>query len=314
LKSREEKSLKSISRLFSRLISLVSVCVFLISSLAGVLAPRAFAQNFEEDSEAPERRAPLGNWRDAFEGEFPGRNRGLDYRMSVGGRTVSAGGAFYAEMGWSEPVWGEWEEPDQFFYGYVRPSIRGIAAYTVNSIDARVSIFPISFLGISVGRSWTQRSSRTVMDVDCSQVTCEGLLEGNFAIVDFTFGAGGVFLVSQLDVSDYLPSRNDRPFFEDGGSLLGAAKGDLILSHSHVIGLSLGDGWFRNQFIGVGFSRYEARDQGTFSERANLVGGHTSGAVKWLYAVGSYRSDLRDRSPFAGLVVEWVGRNGLRPN
>jgi hypothetical protein len=312
LKAQEDQSLKSISHLFSS----VSVRVFLISfsALVLVFAPGAMAQNFEEDGDAPERRAPLGNWRDAFEGEFPGRSRGLDYRMSVGGRTVPAGGALYGEVGWSEPVWGEWEDPQQFFYGYVRPSIRGIAAYTVNSVDARVSVFPISFLGISIGRSWTQRGPRTVMDVDCSQVTCEGLLEGNFAVVDFTFGAGGLFFVSQLDVSDYLPSRGDRPFYEDGGALLGAAKGDLIVSHSHVAGLSLGDGWFRNQFVGVGFSRYEARDRGTFSERMNLVGGHTTGAVKWLYAVGSYRSDLRDSSPFAGVVVEWVGRNGLRLN
>jgi hypothetical protein len=250
----------------------------------------------------------------AQRGDFPARNMGFDYRASVGSRSVPAGGAMYAEAGWSQPLWGDWEESDEFLYGYIRPSLRGIAAFTVNSIDARVSVFPISFLGLTVGQSLTARASRKVMDVNCQQVSCSGLIDGSFAIVDLSLGAGGVFLVSQLDISSYRPERSGQLFYEDGGALLAAAEGDVVVYQSHVVGLSLGNRWLKNQFIGLGFSRSEAQKQGSSSERFNVTAGHTTGSVKWLYALGSYRSDLRGSSPFAGLVVEWVGRNGLRLN
>jgi hypothetical protein len=242
------------------------------------------------------------------------KNSGLDYFAGFGIRSMPFGAAGYAEAGSNHLLYGDYANPEEVFYGYLRPGVRLTSAISINAADAFISVYPVSFLGFTFGSAITHRSKDQSGNADCSLYQCDGDLRTMYGAVDLTLGAKGYFVVTHLVWTDFWPSGDGEDFYEDGAVLIGRRGYDRTFEQTYTAGKKIPNARLEDFFIGFGGRRTEAHGTGSFSERISLVGGHRQGAWRWTYAAGVHRSSLQALAPAFGVAVEWIGREGLALN
>jgi hypothetical protein len=112
--------------------------------------------------------------------------------LAVGGtiRSYALSGVVEAEGGYGVLLWGDPASP---FYGYLRPRLYGSSAYTYNSLDTAVEVFPISFLGMRAGGEASQNDQK-YSAYDCNTFRCLGRFYRAYFEAEFSAGAGPVFV------------------------------------------------------------------------------------------------------------------------
>jgi hypothetical protein len=243
------------------------------------------------------------------------RNDGIDYRFGFGFRSVPIGAAAYGEAGFNKPVWGEWQKPEAYNYGFLRPVVRWTSSLTINTFDLALEFHPISFLTFSGGRSFDYRSSNTFTSVDCSRLQCDGLLRSDFGSAAVLLGGGRYFISSEITWSDVTPSNNLQSFYEEGYAVIGLKGHDRLFSQAHTIGVKLRELPLSNLIAGINVRRTEAQLFGGFSQRASFIAAHDVGDFRISYAVGLYQSAILPATAFTlGFQIDWFGLRGLKLN
>lgn len=235
------------------------------------------------------------------------RNLGWDYGFAGAFRHFPLAGSVSAEAGYNLHLWGEWQKADDVTYGYLRPSARAVIAGVVNAAEARLTLRPVSFVGLAVGRIQTSRRRQNSPGANCDIHECTGALATNFTQADLALAKGNVFLLGQTQWKRITSLRDELPFYEDLDALIGAKGEDDFLVHNHTIGYRTGARTQGERIIGLNYRRADTRLAQTFSERAGVVFGHRYGDYRVLYVLAQYRSDLVTTGPSFAVQVDWTG-------
>lgn len=122
-----------------------------------------------------------------------------DLSYGVLARTYPLSGAVFAKTGLGQEIWRQRTDSDldQVLYGYFRPSLQVSSSGPFNSLSAEVDLFPISFFGVSVGKSIYSRGMNISFE-DCYQVQCQGTLEARHVSWKLALGYERFFSIFSL--------------------------------------------------------------------------------------------------------------------
>lgn len=246
--------------------------------------------------------------------EASAREVGPDWKAAVAGRTRPLGAAVFAEGGYNISLWGDVKGEGNFWYGYLRPSLSVAASSVVGEGEAELQLYPVSFFGLFLGRSYAVRSESRSRYADCWNVICGGRLRGDYGGLHFIAGVGSIFWRSRAESRDLRPSEDSRDFYEDKVALVLNRGYDRVITHSHTLGYrfpSGGDSGAGGSVVGIAFSRTDIVLRDGFSEQTSLIFAHPWNEVRWAYSVGVYRSSALDAGLSVGISVVWRGRPGL---
>lgn len=84
-------------------------------------------------------------------------------------------GGFNVEMGHSFPLWGNPGKSNTMF-GIIRPSLILDSSIVVSSYDANVTVYPISFIGLGIGKKEMKSEYDEFTYYDCDTIRCKGSL------------------------------------------------------------------------------------------------------------------------------------------
>lgn len=238
------------------------------------------------------------------------RAEGVDYWLGGAARLLPLGAGFLAQTGYGLLLWGAQEGSlgsrnvaRAPWYGYVRPRFQLTASGFVNKGEAALEVFPVSFLGVTVGHTEAWRGTNT-HTLDCQLVECRGWLRANSIRVWGALAAGPVFVQGAARYAGLTLSRTGRPFSEELSALAGNAAGDHLVNLEAAAGYRLEPdralGWvvLRDRMTGSG----SANVMQAFFYRFSIENSWTVTA-----GAGTYRSTTQPTGLAAFVLARWTG-------
>jgi len=217
-----------------------------------------------------------------------------DASLDVGLRAYPSGAALGFEGGRSQVLWGDSAANSEgdYQYGYFRLGGRVQTSIVVNGVEAKLSLFPISFVGLELSAGLSHRNLEQIGAIDCESVDCKGTLRRTrlslplYLGVDRVFGRvrGSFQWVEKLDSQQTLAG-------DEKLVLPIVAAGDEVLSGDLLFGYSFNDSQKLMAFIEANKTRQ--------SEASSLVWGligelgiKTQPEQKFYLGLGLYDSSL----------------------
>ncbi len=227
----------------------------------------------------------------------------LSTSLQARGRPVglSAG----AQVGGNQLLWGE-KEPGshdgQFLYGYLRPSLRGHTSGVVNGYDARLELFPISFVSLSVGQHRTLRLAE-FHAIDCVSLECGGSLARNYARAGVLLAQGPIFAGGSIRREHQIPTRTGHGFYDEISALSGSDGGDYRTVRDAMAGYR----WGEARSLGVlylteAFQNSESQS----TTQALFYAGKLAGSMRGMVGLGRYESNLLGVGGTVLFQSQWV--------
>lgn len=257
-------------------------------------APFSFAQDSAEPSAS------------AQNSESSGRNVGWDYNFSAAARTYPITASASAEGGYSQPLWGQWQNKSDVMYGYIRPSVKLSSAVIVNAAEAKLTIKPVSFLGFHAGKMMLSRSRDRAPGANCLEQECRGVLSIDFVQADLVLAAGPAVYLGTFETKDFKSLRDELDFYDDISAIVGRKGGDRIQTVGHTLGYRVPNDDL-DRLIGLNFRRSDAELTRAFSERVGVVFAHKYQDYRILYLAGTYRSTTQKTDPTLAIQIDWLG-------
>lgn len=222
----------------------------------------------------------------------------MDLHYGAQGRSYPGlGGEFYLETGYNQLLWGSdpGGEKKQPWYGLIRPSIRLSTSAVVNQAEAKIEVFPISFIGMAAGR----RSLKSDYDFNfynCDEVHCRGTMERNFVQGKMAIGFFGIIMMGQITTEQIEHSEDDKPFAEFKKGMIGAPGFDISTEQVALLGYKMQSG----SMIGVlsNFTRFEHSEQ-TFQMNLGIYQ-FKSESSQYTIGLGTFEST---HIPLGGIAV-----------
>lgn len=215
---------------------------------------------------------------------------GLDYSYGGMARSFPGGLAAFGRAGYGLLLWGE-KTPGSVFYGYLRPELRLQSSILVDMPEASLSIYPVSFAGIRIGRAESFRFT-DFPAIDCVVAECRGRVSANFLKTQVALGYADFFVVHHLHYRSLAASRPERPIGDEQSSFIGKPGQDSVLFQTLAIGMKLGD------YPTAGLLLETGRMLGTGAESDHeSVFFRLAKKESWTYVVGAglYRSTTHER-------------------
>ena len=101
----------------------------------------------------------------------------------------SLSGDLNANAGYSFPLWGT-PSKTSTMYGLVRPNINLDTSVVVSSYDANLTIFPISFIGLGLGKKEMKSNYDEFTYYDCETIRCKGSLNKVYTMAKIALAYG----------------------------------------------------------------------------------------------------------------------------
>ena len=154
-------------------------------------------------------------------------------------RSYPLGAAVGLEGGYNVPIWGD---TTGLSYGFTRVGARVQSSGVVNRVDAKFSVFPISFWGLELRTGWGHRSLDDIATLDCATLQCSGSLTRTSLGSPLYFGAGPYFGRAKLEYTWIAASDSTAGALADEQTnLVVRASGDELRRWEFLGGLKLSD-------------------------------------------------------------------------
>ena len=127
------------------------------------------------------------------------------------------------DLGYDFLLWGH--PGDSFLYGYLRPSITADTAWTYNSLESAVELFPISIFGVKAGGEAIQ-NDEDYTPYNCQAYACRGRFYRLFVQGQLTLGAGPVFVQARVRRESWNERDQSADFIEPTNGVLLKRTGD----------------------------------------------------------------------------------------
>lgn len=168
----------------------------------------------------------------------------MDLHYGAQARTFPGlGGEFFLESGYNGLLWGSdpGGEKKQPWYGLVRPSIRLASSAVVNNAEAKIEVFPISFIGISAGRRMV-KSDYDFNFYNCEEINCRGTMERNYTQGKMAIGLFGFVMMGQVTREHIEHSTDDKPFAEFQKGMIGNPGYEIATEQVGLVGFKMPSG------------------------------------------------------------------------
>ncbi len=120
---------------------------------------------------------------------------GLDFKYGASARSYpSLSGDVNAQAGYGIPIWGT--PGSGTMYGLIRPALDLSSSGVVYSYDANVTVYPISFIGLGVGRKELTSEYSDFTYYECEDIRCKGKLNKEYGFVKLALGYGNIKMVT----------------------------------------------------------------------------------------------------------------------
>jgi len=170
----------------------------------------------------------------------------FDLTGGIQGRTLPALGAeLYAESGYNQLLWGKKNEPKDFLYGLIRPSVQLTSSAVINAAKAEVELFPLSIIGFSAG-SQIIHSNFDFPFFDCDIVDCDGEFRRNFVEAKMVLGAKGFIALGNYKIDTLTGNDSSKPMADWRNVIVGNNKRDTQIEKKLLLGKVFG-----TQMVGV---------------------------------------------------------------
>jgi hypothetical protein len=221
-----------------------------------------------------------------------------DASFDFGARSYPWGAAFGAEGGYGVPIWGDTSE---LAYGFTRVGARAQTSGVVQRLDAKLSVFPISFFGVELQSGWGHRRLDDISTLDCVLMECSGSLTRTTLQTPLYFGFEKIFGRARLAYTWISASEVGKTFLADESTSLAVmAAGDQIRRWDFLVGLKLRED-IRTMAI---YELNEAQKSGEGNLSYGLVGQKSWGPHALLAGAGVY--DSSTTSPHLQLLAAYV--------
>ena len=173
-------------------------------------------------------------------------------------------------------------------YGLLRPTLSGASSVVVNNYDARVELYPISFLGFAAGRRHIQSSFEDFPFYNCEQVRCAGTIDRDYTQVKAAIGFGRFVTMANIIQSKNTYSDEDnegKPVAEFRFATLANAKEDTMYRSQYVLAYKHSTG-----LIGI-VAEYVKFDESDQTNNMDLLIYTTkSKSTTYVFGVGQFTS------------------------
>lgn len=142
-----------------------------------------------------------------------------DFSYGADLRSYPFGTNMKAELGYNQMLWGSTSSP---MYGMIRPSAQLNTSVVVSNLVTKVTLYPISFIGLGVGSDKVNSTYEEFTYFDCDDVRCKGTMDKNFQFGKIALGYG-----SLLSTFHYQESKN--AYSHDDDDLLPVGEYSYIL-------------------------------------------------------------------------------------
>lgn len=162
-----------------------------------------------------------------------------DYSADLSARTYSAGLSVEPRLGLTQVLWGDTATP---FFGYIRPAVSASASPTYYAGKVSLSLFPVSFLGVTFAKNWSHRYRETG-GYDCHANTCLGSMDSSEVAFRFMTAYKSYFLSSQLQRVFYeANSEGDQNLMDPINALIYKEGGSTLANWGFIIGKKVAKG------------------------------------------------------------------------
>jgi hypothetical protein len=210
----------------------------------------------------------------------------FDLSYGLQGRTLPALGAeLYADSGYNQLLWGKKESPKDILYGLIRPSLGASSSAVVNSAKAEIEIFPISFIGLAVGRQY-QNSNFEFPFFDCEAVTCKGEYQRNYVESKMVLGFKGWILLGNYKVDTLLSPDKRIPMADWRNVIVGEPGEEVQIDKKLMFGKI-----FSNQMLGVLLENTRFEGSGERKESFAAIYQLRQKDTSYMMGIGAFHTD-----------------------
>ncbi len=228
----------------------------------------------------------------------PARADKWDASLDAGLRTYPSGAALGLEGGRGSLLWGS---EGGWSYGYTRLGARVQTSGVVNRVDAKISVFPISFWGLELKSGVGHRRLSKISTLDCATAECGGRVDRHSLISPFYFGAGDFFGRARGELQWISASRLGRPLADESTNLTVNASGDKLRKWDLLLGWRWRPDWNTLIF----WEETKALERGSWNKSYGAVVKKSWGPQAVYLGAGIYESTSSEPSPqvFASYVL-----------
>jgi hypothetical protein len=209
----------------------------------------------------------------------------LDLQYGLQGRTLPGIGAeLYAESGYNQLLWGKKEGPKDVMYGLVRPNVGVSSSAVINSLKTELELFPISPIGIAVGRQYIH-SNFNFPFLDCDNLNCTGRFQRDYVEGKMVLGYKG-WVVLMNYRTDLLQAPNDNyPTADWRHVIVGNPGQDVEIERKLLLGKI-----FDNKLAGVLLEKVQFQGSREFKESFAAVYQFRMQDTAYMVGAGSFQS------------------------
>jgi hypothetical protein len=165
----------------------------------------------------------------------------FDYNADFGLRSYPLSGALEGNLGYGLLLWGT--PGSSPMYGYVRPHVGAATAGYYNSGNAVLDVYPLSFLGGSVGGEAIE-NDKDYSAYDCAAYQCRGRSYRSFAQAELSLAAGPLFSQFRWKRERWtLGAPRSQQFIETTSGLALDGQGDFLTVYRGAVGVKYSEKW-----------------------------------------------------------------------
>lgn len=249
---------------------------------------------------------------------------GLDYSAAFGGRTLPLGAQVQGILGYGYRVWPaagveNVQEPEDKAkggpqdptvtkegFGYIRPSLTVATSVVTNRFDFQVDLFPVPFLGLAAGQSFSIRA-KSSSSLNCDIVYCSGWIKRSYLSLLFGARYQQYGFASKLSLYYLSEARGDRLFVDDLSILRANPGSDLLVRGWWYLTYEVKENWQAAVWVGVD-RMLESKDVAYYGY---LLGRYSKGPWSYSVGLGFYSSSVENANPSILVSIKWVGKPSI---
>lgn len=234
-----------------------------------------------------------------------GANAHSDLSVGIQGRTgPSIGAEANLDTGYNLVFWGQKNEKKDVLYGLIRPSLGLSTSGVINAVKGELEFFPISFIGLTVGRQIIH-SNYKFSFLKCDEIVCKGEFHRNYVEGKMALGAQGWIAVGHYKVDVVQATNGKLPMADWRNVIVGQNGRDVQIEKKLILGKFVGDHMF-----GVLLENVKFQDSGEMRESYTGAYQFKHNSTNYMMAIGVYKTS---QVPLGGIIYFRIN-NSLFPS
>jgi hypothetical protein len=232
-----------------------------------------------------------------------------DLKTGVMGKLVPVQGVGFVEGGLSLIIWGD-EKSGTPMYGYIRLAAKFTTAGILNRGELRLEAYPVSFAGIVANASVTDRGQEPLRfeKLDCSKVSCRGVLSRIGISTDISFAIGNIFILPNVKFEKLHADTRMESFADEESNLRANSKTDNLVTSSLYVGHRI----TQNFAMGVYYKHQQMLGSDDNNDELAMFLQYKNGAMTYAAMAGIYGDSIFNERNFTmGFSIIYTPYKGV---